>query len=344
MYKSVKQSKIVTILLPAYNNPEYTRKTLKSIISQTYRPIELIFIDDNSPVSLKPLYDEFFSSNKDKTLNAKYHRNNTNFGPYFNLSHGMKKVTGKYLIIMQHDDWFIDEKFLESSVNHMEKSPECFLVICNSKIEGHDLTMFSHEFSNDPIELNGKKYLNKYLFKKIHPAYSGILMDYEKLQELNYASLFLSKEKSEELNIIPDESFLSLALLSEKGSVIISNKVVSVRGNPRNSYSKTAEWHSIWVLSVFFPFYNLLCYFIRKKSVKGSLGMLRAIIRLRRVTFSQIFHSVRKNGIHAYTFLFLINTFYSVIIDCIENPKKNISPLIPKKIKNSLRSKILTNK
>ena len=41
--------------------------------------------------------------------------------------------------------------------------------------------MFSHKFLNDPVELNGKKYLNKYLFKKIHPAYSGILMDYEKV-------------------------------------------------------------------------------------------------------------------------------------------------------------------
>jgi glycosyltransferase involved in cell wall biosynthesis len=340
VYKSIKQSKVVTILLPAYNNPEYTRKTLKSIISQTYRPIELIFIDDNSPVSLKPLYDEFFSNNKDKTLIAKYYRNNTNFGPYFNLSLGMKKVTGKYLVIMQHDDWFVDKKFLDTSVSHMEKSLECSLVIYNSKIEGHDLTMFSHKFLNDPIELNGKKYLNKYLFKKIHPAYSGILMDYEQLRKLNYPNLFLSKKEAEELNIIPDESFLSLALLSEKGSVVISNKVVSVRGNPRNSYSKTAEWHSIWVLSVFFPFYKLLCYFIQKKSVKGSLGMFRAIIRLRRVTFSQIFQSVRNNGIHAYTFLFIINTFYSVIIDCIENPRRNISPLIPKRIKNSLRPKI----
>lgn len=340
MRKLLKQKKVVTILLPAYNNPEYTKKTLNSIISQTYRPIELIFIDDNSPVSLKPLYDEFFSNSKDETLNATYYRNNKNLGPYFNLSYGMKKVTGKYLVIMQHDDWFIDEKFLEASVGHMEKSRECFLVICNSKIEGHDLTMFSHKFLNDPIELNGKKYLNKYLFKKIHPAYSGILMNYEKLQELNYASLFLSKERSEKLNIIPDESFLSLALLSDKGSVVISNKVVSVRGNPRNSYSKTAEWHSIWVLSVFFPFYNLLCYFIRNRSVKGSLGMLRAIIRLRRVTFFQIFQSVRNNGIQAYTFLFLINTFYSVIIDCIENPRKNISSFIPKRIKKLLKSKI----
>ena len=78
MNRSTKQSEKVTILLPAYNNPNYTRKTLKSIISQTYRPIELIFIDDNSPVSLKPLFDEFFSMNKDKTLIAKYYRNKIN--------------------------------------------------------------------------------------------------------------------------------------------------------------------------------------------------------------------------------------------------------------------------
>ena len=339
MNKSTKQSEKVTILLPAYNNPKYTRKTLKSIISQTYRPIELIFIDDNSPVSLKPLFDEFFSMNKDKTLIAKYYRNKINLGPYFNLASGIKKVTGEYLIMMQHDDWFIDRNFLNNSVNHMKKSSDCFLVIYNTKIEGRDLKMFSHKFLDDPIELKGKKYLNKYLFKKIHPAHSGILMDYQQLRKLNYQKLFITIDEAKELSIIPDESFLSLALLSEKGSVIISNKVVSVRGNPRNSYSKTAEWHSIWVLSVFFPFYKLFCYFIQKRSFQGSLGMVRAIIRLRRVTFLQILNSVRNNGIHGYTFLLIINTFYSVIIDCIENPKKNISPFIPTWIKNLLRSK-----
>ena len=340
MNKNTEQNKTVTILLPCYNNPEYTRKTLVSIISQTYRPIELVFIDDYSPVSLKPLFDEFFSKNKDKKLKAKYYRHSRNLGPYFTLATGIKKGTGKYLVIMQHDDWFIDRKFLDTSVSYMRKFSDCFLVVHNSKIEGHDLKMFSHKFLYDPVKLNGKKYLNKYLFKKIHPAWSGILMDYHQLKKSNYSKLFMSMKEAKELNIIPDESFLSLALLSEKGSVIVSNKVVSVRGNPRNSYSKTAEWHRIWVLSVFFPYYKLLCYFIQKRSIKGSFGMFRAIIRLRRITFSQISYSVRNNGIHAYTFLFIINTFYSVIIDCIENPKKNISPFIPVAMKNFLRSKM----
>ena len=49
---------LVSVVIPAYNSPDYTRKTIESVIAQTHRPIEIILSDDNSPISLKPLVDE----------------------------------------------------------------------------------------------------------------------------------------------------------------------------------------------------------------------------------------------------------------------------------------------
>ena len=45
--------KLVSVVIPAYDNPEYTRKTIESVINQTHRPIEIIISDDKSPNSLK---------------------------------------------------------------------------------------------------------------------------------------------------------------------------------------------------------------------------------------------------------------------------------------------------
>lgn len=329
MIDLIQNTNLVTLVITAYNKPEYTKKTLESIVSQSYRPIEIIFIDDNSPQTLEPFFNNFFREIKDEEIIPKFFRNSKNLGPYYNLLSGFKKINGKYLVIMNHDDWFTDTDFLKKAITHMDNVSNCFMVVMNSKIEGHELTMFNHKFSSDPILLDGKKYLNKYLFKKIHPAYSGVVLNFNKLRNLNYEQVFISKEEAQTLEIIPDESFITLSLLAERGSVLVSNQIVSIRGNPRDSYSKTAEWRKIWVLSVFFPFYKLLIYFIRMKRWRGAIGIFRAIVRLRRVKGSQIMYYLRKDGFHFYTLLFLINTFYSTIIYYLENPRRIIVSILP---------------
>ncbi len=43
-----KNTPLVSVLIPAYNHEKYVQKSIKSIISQTYRHIELIVLDDGS--------------------------------------------------------------------------------------------------------------------------------------------------------------------------------------------------------------------------------------------------------------------------------------------------------
>ena len=39
---------LISVVIPAYNRAEYIERTLKSVKEQTYRPIELIIVDNNS--------------------------------------------------------------------------------------------------------------------------------------------------------------------------------------------------------------------------------------------------------------------------------------------------------
>jgi glycosyltransferase involved in cell wall biosynthesis len=282
------------------------------------------------------VFDEFLE-NKDDLISARYYRNTENLKPYFNKRSGLEKISGKYLILLDHDDWFVDNSFIRTSVDHMERFSNCLVAIGNSKIENSSPRMFLHEFKTDPFEVDGKTYLKKYLFKKLHPAYSGVLMNFEQLTKLNFSNILISKHEANFYGITPDEAFVSIALLSEKGSVLISNKIVSVRGNPLNSYSKSDEWLKQWSLGVFFPFYHLFIHFLKKRAYSGAFSMFTTIIRSRSASFSQIYKLYKRCGFHFYILLLCINKVCKPVIRYTDHPYYTLSLLIPKSIKGILR-------
>lgn len=328
---------LVSILIPAYNNPEYTKRTLSSILMQSYRPIEVILIDDNSPNSLKPIFDEF-SEHKDDLISAKYFRNAKNLNPYFNLKSGFGRISGKYLIIMPHDDWFVCNYFISKSIDYMERFPNCYLAIGNSIIETNNSRMFSHDFATDPFELNGKVYLKKYLFRKLHPAYSAVLMNFKKLTELDYTSVLISEQEANIYDITPDEAFLALALLSENGSVLISNEIVSIRGTPNNSYSKSDEWIKLRASGVFFPHYHLLTHFLNTRAYGGAISIFKVIVRSSPEKFSQIYKHFKRNGYRFYLVLMCMNYICNPIFRFINHPFYTLTLLIPIRIRRMIRA------
>ena len=89
--KAASDPKIVSVAIPAYSKPEYTRHTLQSIVTQTYRPLEVILSDDNSPNSLEPLVTEFRKYENDH-FQIKYIRQPANLGMCDNFTFVVKQA------------------------------------------------------------------------------------------------------------------------------------------------------------------------------------------------------------------------------------------------------------
>ena len=123
---------LVSIFIPAYNNPIYTQKTIESIIKQSYRPLEVLLLDDCSPNSLIEMYEDLNIDNTN-LFSISYFRNNLNLGPDNHIL-GFDKCKGKYVINMPHDDWWVEDNFIYEAVELMEKDTECYLCAANSII------------------------------------------------------------------------------------------------------------------------------------------------------------------------------------------------------------------
>ena len=57
---------MISVLMPCYNNTQYMRDSVRSILDQTYGGFELIIIDDGSTVEDTPemIVDEFADSDR----------------------------------------------------------------------------------------------------------------------------------------------------------------------------------------------------------------------------------------------------------------------------------------
>ena len=96
---------LVSIVVPFYNVEKYIEHCLCSIMSQTYKNIEILCIDDcgqdNSTNIVKRLAKE------DARIKLIKHKKNKGLGGARNT--GLKKASGEYVLFIDSDDWITDD-------------------------------------------------------------------------------------------------------------------------------------------------------------------------------------------------------------------------------------------
>ena len=99
-----------SIVVPVYNVERYLPECLDSILCQTFKDYELILIDDGSIDSSSGICDEYAGRNERVTVIHK-----TNGGLSSARNSGIDAAVGDYIIFMDSDDYWGDERFLEES-------------------------------------------------------------------------------------------------------------------------------------------------------------------------------------------------------------------------------------
>ena len=129
-------NKLVSVVSSCYNGETYIARYLESMLKQTYRPLEMILINNGSTDKT----DEIIRTYKDKIQESgimlKYiKKQNEGLGAAIN--DGLKHTTGEYLIWPDTDDFLFPES-IEKRVEFLEEHPEFGFVYSDGQVFGED--------------------------------------------------------------------------------------------------------------------------------------------------------------------------------------------------------------
>lgn len=131
---------LVSVIVPVYNGEFFVEDTLRSIMEQSYKNLQIIVVDDCSDDQSRRVIDKL--AKQDKRIEKVYLKRNSNICVSTNT--GYKRVCGKYVALIGHDDIWKPDK-IEKQLHFMEMNSKyavCFTLcdiiddekqICNKK-------------------------------------------------------------------------------------------------------------------------------------------------------------------------------------------------------------------
>lgn len=108
-----------SIILRAYNAADYVSKSIESIIQQTYKNWELIIVDDGSTDETGTICENY-ASKDDRIVVVRQN----NKGCLLATQTGVTHATGKYVCLIDSDDWY-EAEYIEKVDN----------IICNHNVD-----------------------------------------------------------------------------------------------------------------------------------------------------------------------------------------------------------------
>ena len=114
---------LISIVLPTYNGSRYLAKSVESCLSQSYRDIELIIVNDCSTDETRAIAENYaMADSRVRIIN-----NDTNKRLPHSLNIGFASAKGEFLTWTSDDNYYMVNA-IEVMVDHLKKKPDIGLV------------------------------------------------------------------------------------------------------------------------------------------------------------------------------------------------------------------------
>lgn len=111
--------KRVSVIIPVYNREKLLLRTLRSVVSQTYRPLEIILIENGSTDSSLKICREFCCKNEGDGLTITCIQE-PHKGANRARNKGLQMANGEYISFYDSDDEMLPDR-IETAVRELEK-------------------------------------------------------------------------------------------------------------------------------------------------------------------------------------------------------------------------------
>ena len=101
---------LISIITINFNNFQGLKKTMESVLEQSYQHIEYILIDGGSTDASA----QFIEKHR---MSLAYYESNKDNGVYHAMNKGIDKMTGDYVLFLNSGDWLVDSSIIQKVVN-----------------------------------------------------------------------------------------------------------------------------------------------------------------------------------------------------------------------------------
>lgn len=120
-------NKKISVIVAVYNTEEYLDRCLESLLTQTYKNMELVIVEDCSTDSSRKLLKKYKENE-----NIKIFYNKENRGLSYSRNYGLKKSTGDFIGYIDSDD-YVEPDYYEKLMRSI-KDNKSDIAICDIKL------------------------------------------------------------------------------------------------------------------------------------------------------------------------------------------------------------------
>ena len=239
----------VSIITVVYNNVEYIKNAIQSVLSQDYLNIEYIVIDGNSN-------DGTISAIKEFEDQIDYFFSSSDKGIYDALNKGIEISTGEIIGILHSDDLFIDTKVVSEMVSKLQSEDAEFifsdLIIVNPETKKIIRYYMANYFKPWMLRIGWvPPHPTVFMKKTIYDEFGDYSLDYEIASDFDYFLKIFYGRKIHWTYLNRITVVMGSKGVSNSG---ISNKILMAK-----EIRRALKNNKVWSLSIF----QLLRYFIR---------------------------------------------------------------------------------
>ena len=117
----MKEAPLVTVYITNFNYGSYIKDAIESVLSQSFKDIELIIIDDGSSDNSKEIIERYMQLNYVRVI---FQKNN---GLNITNNIAIRLARGKYLVRLDADDYFRKDA-IQKMCQKLESDPKLGLV------------------------------------------------------------------------------------------------------------------------------------------------------------------------------------------------------------------------